>query len=208
MEEISFKEVLDVCTRFVVSNGENMEELNDLFQKLVIKSYMKMDYKVLCLTRTFMDADKDLEIPAPFFVAAFDIALLFDCLLSYANIDTGSITQEEKNYENYDILNESGLADYILSFCANDYRKLESMAERVISYENLISLMDSLNNFDSEALEKLTDKYDDFMKNTDPQLIHDMSTILMANDDTVANVVGAMIEESVDKAKDSPKQSK
>lgn len=203
MEEISFKEVLDVCTRFVVSNGENMEELDDLFQKLVIKSYMKMDYKVLCLTRTFMDADKDIDIPSPFFVAALDIAILFDCLLSYANIDTGAITQEEKSYENYDILNESGLVEYILSFCANDYNKLVSMAERAISYENLVSLMDSLNSFDSESLQKLTDKYDEFMTTTDPQLIHDMSTIMMANDDNIAKVVGSMMEESVDKAKSS-----
>lgn len=203
MEEISFKEVLDVCAKFVASNGKSIEELNDLFQKLVIKSYMKMDYKVLCLTRTFMDADKDIDIPSPFFVAALDIAILFDCLLSYANIDTGAITQEEKSYENYDILNESGLVEYILSFCANDYNKLVSMAERAISYENLISLMESLNSFDSESLQKLTDKYDEFMTTTDPQLIHDMSTIMMANDENIAKVVGSMMEESVDKAKSS-----
>ena len=35
MEEISFKEVLDVCAKFVASNGESIEELNDLFQKLL-----------------------------------------------------------------------------------------------------------------------------------------------------------------------------
>ena len=202
MEEISFKEVLDVCAKFVASNGESIDELNDLFQKLVIKSYMKMDYKVLCLTRTFMDADKDIDIPSPFFVAALDIALLFDCLLSYANIDTGAITQEEKSYENYDILNESGLVEYILSFCTNDYNKLVSMAERAVSYENLISLMDSLNSFDSDALQKLTDKYEEFMETTDPQLIHDMSIIMMANDENTAKVVGSMMEESVDKVKE------
>ena len=202
MEEISFKEVLDVCAKFVASNGESIDELNDLFQKLVIKSYMKMDYKVLCLTRTFMDADKDIDIPSPFFVAALDIALLFDCLLSYANIDTGAITQEEKSYENYDILNESGWVEYILSFCTNDYNKLVSMAERAVSYENLISLMDSLNSFDSDALQKLTDKYEEFMETTDPQLIHDMSIIMMANDENTAKVVGSMMEESVDKVKE------
>ena len=90
-----------------------------------------MQEKVITIVRIVLDSDKDYDIPATFFMAGVEIASLFDGLISYTNLEQ-NLTIDDKNYENYDLLYQSGFADYILQFCQRDYDRLVHMIERCL----------------------------------------------------------------------------
>ena len=80
-------DILKVCTEFIETNGKNIDAFLEIQQKLVIRTYLGIDEKAICLTKILLDSDKDIDIPSQFFVIAFEIAILFDCILAYTNID-------------------------------------------------------------------------------------------------------------------------
>ena len=104
-----------------------------MLQGLVIRAYLPMQDKVVALVRMIIDSDKDIDVPETFFTAGLEIACCFDGLLSYVNIEP-EVNIEIKNYENYDLIYQSGLADYILEFCGKDYDRLVRMMERTLSH--------------------------------------------------------------------------
>ena len=177
MEKIEFKKVIEICSRFIESHGQNNAELIDLESKLVIKNYLPMEDKAVYITKAFLDADKDISVPSVFVSIGFDIAMLFDCLLAYTNINVDNIADEDKIYENYDIIYESGLGDYILSYCKADYKRICKMLDRALSMEHISSLLTSLDAIDSDALEDVTKAINDLKKNGDKDMIHDMAQI-------------------------------
>lgn len=198
--KISFKEFLKICTEFVDTNAANLDDFLELQKRLSVRAYLTMDEKAFCLTRVMLDSDRDIDIPSQFFVAAFEIAILFDVILAYTNVDYENIKIDEKTYENYDAIYMSGMADYILDYCQKDLDRVIRMADRSISYENLLNMIESLQNFDGDAVRGLTEEYKKFKEETDPQMIHDMATIMTYNDPAFGDMVDKINNESLEKA--------
>ena len=198
MEKINFKDVIGVCSKFIDSQGKDTG-IVDLESKLIVRNYLQMDEKALCATRAFIDADKDYSIPSVFVAVGFDIAILFDCLLAYTNIDVDSIDESDKIYENYDLIHQSGLADYIINFCEKDYNRLVRMVDRALSIEHVSSLLNSLENIDGEAIDNLTRSIVDLKTNGDKEMIHDMATISKASDPEFAGLKEKVSDEVLDK---------
>lgn len=200
MEKISFEEFMKVCTDFVETDGKTMDEFLDMQRRLQIKAFIKMEDKAVCLTRVMMDSDKDIEIPSHFFVMALDIAMLFDCLLAYTNVEYQNIKDEDKSYENYDAIYQSGMADYILSFCKNDFDRTYRMADRSLSYGNLLALIQSLQNFDSDGIKDLIKEFNSVKNDLDKESLHDMAKILTYNDEAFGDLVEKINVESMENA--------
>lgn len=198
MEKINLKDVIDVCSKFIESNGKNTE-LIDLESKLIIKNYLPMDEKAVCITKAFLDADKDYSIPSIFIAIGFDIAILFDCLLSYVNIDIEKITDEEKTYENYDLIYQSGLGDYILNYCKQDYERLVKMVDKALSIEHVSALLNSLDSVDSDSIESMTNAIVGLKNNADKEMIHDMATIAKFSDPEFEDLKDKITEEVLDR---------
>lgn len=79
---------------------------------------------------------------------AYDMDIVFNLLLLYANI---MIKEEDKTIENYDFIIKSGLYDHIISYCKEDYKDLVKKTNRIIGINNLkllYELMDIVNSFD------------------------------------------------------------
>ena len=198
MEKINFKEVVDVCNNFIKSSGNDDGKMTELKSNLIIRSYLPLEEKSICLVKAFMDADKDISIPTPFISIAFDLSLLFDCLLAYTNIDIEEIENSEKIYENYDSIYFSGLADYIISYCEKDYGRLIKMADRMMSLEHVSALLTSVEGVDGEAINDLTKAIIDLKKNGDKEMIHDMAIIAKSSDPEFANIKEKVSEEVLD----------
>ena len=201
---MTVKEVLKVCADFISApeDTEKVAAYNDMCQNLVIKSYMPMQEKVITIVRIVLDSDKDYDMPATFFMAGVEIASLFDGLMSYTNLEQ-NLTIDDKNYENYDLLYQSGFADYILQFCQRDYDRLVHMIERTMSFENLNELTSSMREMNVGALEGLTNELRNCKKDLDPEVLRNMADILRYNDPNLGRLKEVLETDAYDKAEDN-----
>lgn len=198
---MTLQEVLKVCADFISApeDKEKVAAYNDMCQNLVIKSYMPMQEKVIAIVRIVLDSDKDYDMPATFFMAGVEIASLFDGLISYTNLEQ-NLTIDDKNYENYDLLYQSGFADYILQFCQRDYDRLIHMIERTMSFENLNELTSSMREMNVGALEGLTNELRNCKKDLDPEVLRNMADILRYNDPNLGRLKEVLETDAYDKA--------
>ena len=198
---MKLQKILDVCDAFIKNPEDEatVKAYNDMLQGLVIRAYLPMQDKVVALVRMIIDSDKDIDVPETFFTAGLEIACCFDGLLSYVNIEP-EVNIEIKNYENYDLIYQSGLADYILEFCGKDYDRLVRMMERTLSYQNLMELVQSIREVDVGGLSEVTEKIRGMKDEIDPEVIKNIADIARMNDPALNNLRDTIDNEAVDKA--------
>lgn len=208
MEKIEFQEVIKICTNFIQSpTEENATKLEELKSQLIIRAYMPMQDKVVSLYKVTIDADKSLDLASSVFTAGLELALLFDGLLAYTNIDI-NIPKEWKIYESYDAIYQSGLADYILQYCERDYNRLCQLMERTISYENLRELMNSMSAIQPEAIEAMLAEFKQFRESATPEMLHDMADIMRFNDPNLYHIKESVIDSAADQLERMDKAEK
>lgn len=198
---MKLQEILDICDLFTKHPEDEaaVKAYNDMLQNLVIRAYLPMQEKVVALVRMVMDSDKDIDVPEAFFTAGLEIACCFDGLLSYVNIEP-EVNLDIKSYENYDLIYQSGLADYILEYCGKDYERLVRMMERTLSYENLTDLVQSMREMDTGSLRELVNTLRNMKDEIDPEVIKNIADIARMNDPTLNDLKDTIDNEAVDKA--------
>lgn len=203
---MKLEEVLKICDSFIKNPDDKdvVSAYNDMISQLVIRDYLPIQEKVISLVRLILDSDKDIDVPATFFTAGLELACCFDGLLSYTNIEQ-TFDISVKNYENYDIIYQSGLADYILRYCGKDYDRLVRMMERTLSYENLTELIKSIHSIDTGNLKEVTDEIRKIEKDADPEVIKNLADIMRLNDPNLNNLKNKIDKDSVIKSFDVDK---
>lgn len=198
---MKLQEILDICDQFTKHPEDEaaVKAYNDMLQNLVIRAYLPMQEKVVALVRMVMDSDKDIDVPEAFFTAGLEIACCFDGLLSYVNIEP-EVNLDIKSYENYDLIYQSGLADYILEYCGKDYERLVRMMERTLSYENLTDLVQSMREMDTGSLRELVNTLRNMKDEIDPEVIKNIADIARMNDPALNDLKDTIDNEAVDKA--------
>ena len=198
---MKLQEILDICDQFTKHPEDEtvVKAYNDMLQNLVIRAYLPMQEKVVALVRMVMDSDKDIDVPEAFFTAGLEIACCFDGLLSYVNIEP-EVNPDIKSYENYDLIYQSGLADYILEYCGKDYERLVRMMERTLSYENLTDLVQSMREMDTGSLRELVNNLRNMKDEIDPEVIKNIADIARMNDPALNDLKDTIDNEAVDKA--------
>ena len=198
---MKLQEILDICDQFTKHPEDEtaVKAYNDMLQHLVIRAYLPMQEKVVALVRMVMDSDKDIDVPEAFFTAGLEIACCFDGLLSYVNIEP-EVNPDIKSYENYDLIYQSGLADYILEYCGKDYERLVRMMERTLSYENLTDLVQSMREMDTGSLRELVNNLRNMKDEIDPEVIKNIADIARMNDPALNDLKDTIDNEAVDKA--------
>lgn len=164
---------------------EAIEALENIKNSLIVKDYMPIKQKGMCLNKMLIDiyVDKDTSDSA---AVGEEIAMLFDCLLAYVvNLDY-DIDTLFKDAEYYDLLYISGIVDYILGFCQKDYNKLERMVDKMISYDNLLELMSQMDMATPENVEELTKEFKRFRTETNPEILKNLGDIMVNNDPLLA----------------------
>ena len=188
MEETTYKiyeihEVLAAAAEWAQNpeSTDAAEALENIKNSLVIKDYMPLKQKELCLNKMLIDiyVEKD---SADAFSVGTEIAMLFDCLLGYVVNLNQDIDTLFKDTEFYDLLYISGIVNYILGFCQTDYNKLEKMADRMISYDNLKDLIETIDMASPDSVKELTEEFKRFRTDTKPDMLKHLVDIIAGND--------------------------
>ena len=201
MKKYKIEDVLTVCVNWL-NDQENEEAalaFNELQSNLVIRNYMPIEQKELVLRKALIDAKIDDNITPYTLSVLYEIAMLFDCLLAYVvNIDP-SMDSYYKDVNFYDILQMSGLIDYILSFCEKDYENLCRLADRMVSFDNLNELSKNLELTSPEQIDRLTNEFKRFTVDTSPEVLKSLGNIAAA-DDPLLMTIKKNIEDEAYKA--------
>ena len=107
--------------------------------------------------------------------------MTFNALLAYTNIDS-DIIDAVKDYDFYDILWASGICDYILQYCADDYKRVSDMVYHMLSFENLSVLIDELKGMDPNSINELTQEFKKFRLETKPESLIALGNIAASSD--------------------------
>ena len=199
MEKIEFLEFIEACTGFINNpeDEEAVKKYNEMQNKLVVKSYLPIGDKTLVLYRMVIDSDKSINLPASVFTTGLELAALFNGLLAYTNVDN-NVPLQYKIYETYDVIYQSGMADYILSFCQNDYNRLMKMMERTLEYSNLIEFVNTVKNMDTKEIQKLIAEVKTLQQTIDPDTLKNLSTIIQYNDPLMHQLKEEVVDVALD----------
>lgn len=198
MEYLKFEEVLEAANKFLL-DPENEEKLivyNSIKEKLIIKKHLSLAQRENIILRSLIDIrSSDEEMNLGQISNAFEISLTFNALLSYTNIEP-DFSPVYKNDIVYDILWESGLMEYILEFCEKDYDRVEKQFYQIISYQNLINLIENMDSLKLENIEELTNSFKNFSLKLDPAVVKNLAEIAKFNDPFVQNLKDEIVQSS------------
>lgn len=209
MATINITEVLQICGDVVKdpTSKQANEALRGLQKRLEVRTYLPMTQKASVLFRATMDSDRPYDDNYAIFTMAMEVAMVFDGLLAYTNVEP-VWDNTIKNYDTYDILEQSGFIDYVLQFCERDYNKLARLFERTVSVAHLMSLLEVLENVDGESVKALTTAINKFTNEADGQLVKDVADIMRYNDPELHQLKEDVVEEVIDKIKRMDKLDK
>jgi hypothetical protein len=195
-------EILAAASNYI-ENPEDTERkgvLDEIKTNLMIKPYMPLKQKEICLRKMIIDIRSEVDAPYSF-AAGYEISLFFNCLLAYViNLDT-DINVYYKDSDFYDLLHISGLCDYILSFCNDDYQELKRMADRMIAFDNLANLMNDIKITSPEQIERLTKEFENFSSvETNSKVLSQLSAIAAANDPLLMEIKKSIEDKAFEEA--------
>ena len=102
----------------------------------------------------------------------------------------------------------SGLADYILEFCRDDYNHLKEMVYQMLNFSNLKELFNALNGVDTEALDRLTKEVNETRTNIDPSIIANLAKVVDFVDPMTSTVKNSIHENVAKAVEEYKKQQK
>lgn len=182
-------EILAICANMLTEpeNEEYTKAYDEMLKNLVIRAYMPIEQKELVLRKALIDI-RTIDDESYHFTTGLEIAKLFDILFAYVvNLDN-NIESLWKDYEFYDILWVAGVPDYILQFAGADYARCEKMMDSTLSFDNIKQLLQEIKDTSPEEIVKLTQAFDRFALNTNPDVLKALGN-MMANEDPLVNEI-------------------
>ena len=199
VENLKITDVLDVCADYLddPTKQENIDNFENMKQKLVVRKMLPLLFKEDVLTKVLASIESyGDELYG--YCSALELSLTFNALMAYTNIDL-MIDSALKDYGYYDLIWMSGLADYILEFCKDDYNHLKEMVYQMLNFSNLKELFSALNGVDTEALDRLTKEVNETRTHIDPSIIANLAKVVDFVDPMTATVKNS-IQENIAKA--------
>lgn len=169
-------------------NEEKNKKLEEIRNNLIVKEYMPLQQKTMCLQKALIDMRVDGEVTPYEASTLYEMALFFDCLLVYVVNLNQNIDILFKEPDFYDLLHISGIAEHILSYCYEDYEVILKMAERAISFDNLTQLTKMIAVTSPEEVNRLTKEIEEFHSKMDKDSLKALADIMTANDPLTARI--------------------
>ena len=163
------------------TNEEKTAALEEIKRNLVIRDYMPLAQKELCLRKALIDMHTEEDGPYTWSVL-YEIALLFDCLLGYVVNINPEIDAFYKDRDFYDLLWISGITEYILQYCQLDYNKFIRMADNMISFDNLKELTENIKLTSPDQVDRLTKEFRKFITESSTEKLAAINKIMAVND--------------------------
>lgn len=163
------KEITAVDFKNWTNNNIEVRKYIPITEKAVILDKFKDNFLAIGLL-TYNNEDYN----ANYLYMEYNMRLVFDILLRYTNI---AIKDEDKTTDNYDLIMESGIYDYIIKKCEKDYTNFVERCDRFLNVGLLLNIKEifdmmgfSMANGLSEAIEELNN-----VKEEDAELIKQIS---------------------------------
>lgn len=188
IEMIPLEEIIRVSNNFI--NGEwTEEEMNEYGELMHIRTYIPLLEKT-SLVMKILTVFLYQEINAcEAKIAELYKNLFFGVILEgYAFIDCSNINLW--TYGNYDLLYPI-FAPYILGYCEQDYKILESLVKDSINMYNITELVESIEGIDADKLEQSNIDSQEFLKElkSNTELVGDLKDLIMFNDPTNTQMI-------------------
>lgn len=195
--EIELIDVLLAAAEFLddPQNKEKEDAFNDIKQRTIVRSFLPLRRKSAVLKLILKDI-QSADTAVYDFATVVELALTFDGLLAYTNINK-NINTILKDYEFYDILIASGYCDMILEYCKRDYDRIKDMTDRLVSYQNIGDLLLALSDLNHESIDNLTKAIERLKLEIDPKMVHDVAEIVAGQDKSVHEINDIMQDTAV-----------
>lgn len=206
-DSVDILDLLETASSWLVSpdDKEAEKKFNEIKNQIIVKSFLPLTMKNALVKKAIFDlrtSDDSIDE----FPQALEISLLFNVLLAYTNIEWED-GLEVKDAAFYDILWASGVCDMILEYCRPDYERVVRMVENMFSFENLYSLVETINKMTPDSVEELTKEVKRIRLESDPKILHDYATLARASDPILHKIADA-VEETAYKAVNTGSEEK
>lgn len=197
MEYIELSTVLAACNEFLLDpmSESAQNEINEIQSNLLIRPHLPLSQRQNVLLRVLMDIRVNEEATLVDIANALELSLTFNGLLAYTNINP-DVVDNYKNEIMYDLLWMSGMCDFILDKCHNDFERMEKQVYSMISFDNLRLLLENLNQLDIGNIEELTREFKEFTFKANPETIKNLAEIAQFNDPFVTEVKKQMTDKA------------
>ena len=183
MDNITMKEILQAAVDYVANPNDEQAQQNfsKLKERLVVLEYIPLQKKRLLLEAAFLFL-KTYENGGVDFALYKELTRVFFLLLGYVdNLDLASVVGF-LSQEAYDVLQLSGLLNYIVGYCRDDFFNCYQMLDDMYRFEHLQSLMGIFSAVDTSSVKELTKAFESFKKILTPEFLLSLNNVLAIND--------------------------
>jgi hypothetical protein len=186
-EKIVFEQLMDFLRKYI--KGEySKEAYQGLLNRLNIKPYLKMEAKAQLLITILLDIKYSTNFISEVATIELEMKKLFKGLLAYTDVDTFFINYATLDFNDFDIMYESGLVDDILKVCKEDYERLDKMIRQAVSFEGIVEANTLMANIQPKEMDKAIKNATKFMQNFDNDALDKLAKIATLQDPLVKDV--------------------
>lgn len=196
---MDFMTLLEMATKRCDFKISEEEFINWLDENIEVNTYIPITMKY-AVASIFSNNLKDVEeidksdLNICYFMM-YDIGIMFDVLFRY--IDVTALPDDKTSY-NYDIFCKSGLKEYILNICKEDYNELVQICDRITAI-NQFALISSLSSFinpipTTEDIDKIVNLFNNQLDKEKLQLVKDINLL---NDPKMNKVLENIKKQSI-----------
>lgn len=195
---MKFVDIKEVLKTKVDGNMTKKDFTAYLKENVKVNKYISLAQKHLIINDMKKIINKEInEIKIEeidFIHLLYDVSVVFKILFSYTNIEYEKF---ESSIAHYDMIMESGLYDYIISQCEDDFKRFEDIACRAtgISTITLVKNMEVL--FGKEPDVKEYEKIKALIDDIDPEKLKILDSIGKQNDPVMTSFLNAFKTEQM-----------
>lgn len=171
-----------------------------LDENVKVKKYISLSTKYAIISvfvnniNTIVD-DINIEEDLDYLYMTYDINLMFGLLFQYIDIP---VISKYRSIENYDLVMESGLYDYLMDKCEKDYRVMVEKCDRLTGINNLSITRELSNIFGNPPSVEDIERIKDLINNEiDVEKLNIIKAIEEYNNPTLKKIIDRAERESV-----------
>lgn len=180
---IPFLNVYLKCKEVIEGKITNDEFNKFLYEEIEIEQYLPIQIKKSLIDIFFVRNNMEIQDFSDMSFA-FEVYSILGLLLMYTNID---VSAEEMIAENYDIVIQSGLAEYVVDECREDYNRLYNMGINAIIFKNSF-VIDSLSHLTPDNLTNAIDNTRNLIDGMSEDKLRIMKDVLEFNDPHITEI--------------------
>lgn len=160
-----------------------------LMKCIKVKSYMPLIEKASIMLDICIDLRYSFDKMPEIKTIELELKSIFIVLLSYTNIEYKKEELEFlMDFENYDLLMETGVVDEIKKVCEKDYNKLMELIIQMFNFESVGQVFNALGNFDTETMLQGIKEGAKFIKELPEYKLKDLSAIAGMSDPLIKQI--------------------